>query len=90
MKKVTPMNNLLPWASLKAFTFLIALFPLHQHSLKRVTLMTDGFFAPFQFSAEYLGMVYLGNLHTWIENVNPSKEVVDGVKEFVRERLIEI
>lgn len=48
-------------------------------------LETEGFFIPFQKSAEYLGMNYLGNLHTWIENKEPEKELIKTVELFLQE-----
>jgi len=44
---------------------------------------TEGFFVPFKNSAEYLGMNYLGDLHTWIENEIPEHEVLIKIKSFV-------
>jgi multimeric flavodoxin WrbA len=46
---------------------------------------TDGFFVPFKNSAEYLGMNYLGNIHTWIENDKPGKVIIDKIKIFANE-----
>lgn len=46
---------------------------------------TDGFFVPFTNSAEYLGMNYLGDIHTWIENVKPGKDIIDKIKIFANE-----
>jgi len=43
---------------------------------------TDGFFVPFRNSAEYLGMNYLGDIHTWIENDKPGKDLIDKIKIF--------
>ena len=43
---------------------------------------TEGFFVPFKNSAEYLGMQYLGNVHTWIENEAPEQEVLTKIKSF--------
>lgn len=44
--------------------------------------VTQGFFEPFRLSAAYLGMKYLGELHTWIEDVAPASRVVDSIKIF--------
>lgn len=41
-----------------------------------------GFFEPFRRSADYLGMTYLGDLHTWITDTAPDQEVVDLVEGF--------
>lgn len=43
---------------------------------------TEGFFMPFRETAGYLGMGYLGDLHTWVEDSKPSQEVIDRVNEF--------
>ena len=40
----------------------------------------EGFFVPFRLSAAYLGMNYLGDLHTWVEE--------DGIKPEVEIRLM--
>mgnify|MGYP005989755661 CR=1 FL=1 len=36
--------------------------------------LKDGFSMPFRESANYLGMTYLGDIHTWVENdvINPE------------------
>ncbi len=39
---------------------------------------TPGFFKPFQLSAEYLGMKYIGDTHTWIDD-----EMIDEVKNII-------
>jgi multimeric flavodoxin WrbA len=44
---------------------------------------TDGFFVPFKNSAGYLGMTYLGSLHTWIGSNHPTEEVLTLINEFV-------
>ena len=43
---------------------------------------TKGFFTAFQKSAEYLGMNYMGNAHTWIEQNEPSEDIVKSIQEF--------
>jgi multimeric flavodoxin WrbA len=45
---------------------------------------TEGFFIPFQKSAEYLGMTYIGNVHTWIEGELISNEVETRMKNFAK------
>ncbi len=45
---------------------------------------TEGFFTPFQKSAEYLGMTYIGNIHTWIEDELVSNEVETRIKNFAK------
>lgn len=42
-----------------------------------------GFFIPFIESANYLGMDYLGGLHTWIEEDKPSVTVQERIKNFL-------
>jgi len=42
----------------------------------------EGYFVPFERSAEYLGMSYLGNLHTWITG--------DDISDRVRDKILEI
>lgn len=42
----------------------------------------EGFFIPFEKSAEYLGMNYLGNIHTWIGESEPSNSVLELIKDF--------
>ena len=45
---------------------------------------TEGFFIPFQKSAEYLGINYIGNIHTWVEDELISNEVETRIKKFVK------
>lgn len=42
----------------------------------------EGFFIPFENSAGYLGMNYLGHLHTWITDEEPSKEVEELISRY--------
>ncbi|MCP5060846.1 MAG: NAD(P)H-dependent oxidoreductase [Ignavibacteriae bacterium] len=44
----------------------------------------DGFFIPFHKSSKYLGMNYLGNIHTWIENEIVSEEVKTRIQTFAK------
>lgn len=44
--------------------------------------VVNGFFVPFESSAEYLGMQYLGDLHAWVEDEVPSSEVVNLIHDF--------
>lgn len=44
---------------------------------------TEGFFVPFKESAHYLGMEYLGDLHTWIEADIPSNLVLNEIEDFL-------
>ena len=41
------------------------------------------FFEPFKLSADYLGMNYLGDLHTWVEEEGISSEVNGRINSFV-------
>ena len=38
-------------------------------------IVFDGFTMPFEKSAEYLGMTYLGHIHTWVNRGRVSDEV---------------
>ena len=42
-----------------------------------------GFFMPFKKSSNYLGMTYLGNLHTWIEKESPNDDVLHRIRDFL-------
>ncbi len=42
----------------------------------------EGFFVPFVRSAEYLGMHYLGDIHTFVEIDHPDASVVQDVTTF--------
>ena len=42
----------------------------------------EGFFIPFEKSAEYLGMNYFGHIHTWIEENDPTNSVLGMIKDF--------
>lgn len=42
----------------------------------------EGFFVPFSRTAEYLGMEYLGSVHTWIENSYPPEVVLNLIEGF--------
>ena len=46
---------------------------------------TIGFFVPFKNSAEYLGMHYLGHIHTWVENGRLEQKVIDKVVVFINQ-----
>ncbi len=48
----------------------------------------DGFEMPFIKSAEYLGMAYLGHLHTWVENEVVSKEVQLEIENYVGKKIL--
>ncbi|MEL6675854.1 MAG: NAD(P)H-dependent oxidoreductase [Bacteroidota bacterium] len=45
---------------------------------------TPGFFIPFEYSAAYLGMEYLGHLHTWVAGNVLSSEEQERIADFVR------
>lgn len=44
---------------------------------------TLGFFEPFRKSAEYLGMQYIGDVHTWIDREKPSDHNRAIIKSFI-------
>ena len=44
--------------------------------------LKDGFSMPFYESANYLGMNYLGDIHTYIENKSINKEVKQRINDF--------
>lgn len=46
--------------------------------------LVDGFTIPFVESANYLGMKYLGDVHSWIENDAPPEMVVENLNKFAR------
>ncbi|MEO1449362.1 MAG: flavodoxin family protein, partial [Bacteroidota bacterium] len=43
---------------------------------------TEGFFVPFQNSADYLGMQYLGEVHTWVDEGVVTSEVLERLQQF--------
>jgi multimeric flavodoxin WrbA len=45
--------------------------------------LIGGFEIPFIASANYLGMNYLGGIHTWVENNRIPKEVSKSIDEFI-------
>lgn len=45
----------------------------------------EGFFLPFQHSAKYLGMNYIGDVHTWVQTEELSDEVKERVSKFANE-----
>ncbi|WP_142784740.1 flavodoxin family protein [Changchengzhania lutea] len=47
----------------------------------------DGFTMPFVQSANYLGMDYLGHVHTWLENDEIPNKVNLEIKKFVAKQL---
>lgn len=48
---------------------------------------TEGFFVPFENSAAYLGMEYIGHLHTWISDATPTDEVIKSIEDFFEQRV---
>ena len=44
--------------------------------------LQDGFTMPFYESANYLGMKYLGDVHTWVENDSIPKIVQESIDRF--------
>lgn len=57
-------------------------------SCSNENLVFNGFSMPFEKSAEYLGMEYLGHLHTWTDTRKVSEEVKLIIKEFVSKKLL--
>lgn len=45
--------------------------------------LIDGFAIPFRESANYLGMNYLGNIHTWVENDKINDEATSIIDCFI-------
>ncbi len=48
--------------------------------------LKDGFSMPFRESANYLGMTYLGDIHTWVENdeiPDLAKARIDRIRELI-------
>ncbi len=46
------------------------------------SLLQEGFSMPFYESANYLGMIYLGDVHTWVINDEISSEVKQKLDDF--------
>ena len=42
----------------------------------------EGFFLPFQHSAKYLGMNYVGDVHTWVQTEELAVEVKEHINKF--------
>lgn len=47
--------------------------------------LVDGFFMPFEASADYLGMHYLGHIHTWVEKGTVPPDLAHRINEFLLE-----
>lgn len=47
----------------------------------------EGFFVPFRNSAEYLGMNYLGDLHTWVASETVDEQNLALIRAFVETKL---
>ena len=47
----------------------------------------EGFTMPFTETANYLGMQFIGHIHTWIENDEIPTEVKTNIREFVAKQL---
>ena len=45
--------------------------------------LKDGFAMPFRESANYLGMNYLGSIHTWVENDKINNDVILLIDDFI-------
>ncbi len=46
-------------------------------------ILQQGFTMPFMESAKYLGMKYLGDVHTWIENESTPEAVTEKLDNFI-------
>lgn len=44
----------------------------------------ESFFTPFEKSADYLGMRYLGDVHTWVQTEQVDKEVIQKIENFAK------
>ena len=44
----------------------------------------EGFFLPFQKSAAYLGIEYVGDIHTWVQTESLDNKVKEIIKEFAK------
>lgn len=42
----------------------------------------DGFYMPFKESAAYLGMIYIGDVHGWVDEKGISEEVKNKIRSF--------
>lgn len=42
----------------------------------------EGFFLPFQHSAKYLGMNYMGDIHTWVQTEELATDVKERINAF--------
>lgn len=42
----------------------------------------EGFFVPFRSSAKYLGMNYLGDVHTWVDDNTIEEDVKNRIQQF--------
>lgn len=49
--------------------------------------LKEGFTMPFIESANYLGMHYLGDIHTWIEDENIPKQLQNDIHVFISEKI---
>jgi len=47
---------------------------------------TEGFFIPFKKSSSYLGMNYLGDLHTWIDENEADTLLIEKIESFLNEK----
>ncbi len=45
----------------------------------------DSFFIPFEKSANYLGMNYIGNVHTWVQTDQLDQEVIQRIENFAQQ-----
>ena len=47
-------------------------------------VLKEGFHMPFIETAKYLGMVYIGDVHTWISSGGIEKDVKDQIHHFIK------
>lgn len=47
-------------------------------------VLKDGFHMPFIETANYLGMKYVGDVHSWLESDNIPNEVIQKLEDFIK------
>ena len=57
-------------------------------SCSNENMFFNGFTMPFKKSADYLGMQYLGHIHTWVKNENVHEDVKNIIKDFAQKNLL--
>ena len=46
--------------------------------------LDEAFFVPFSETANYLGMKYMGHIHTWAGKESLSEEVIERLSEYLK------